>query len=466
MASFQDVEQFTRQHHACGTITPTASSPLMGGYLLTLTCACGAAFDRWITAEEADALPQEVAPARPDEAPASPPSARARGARGERRVTRAPERSGVAEGESELDHVSADRTTPVHTLAVSPGESLDELMKRALAEVDGSAAPSLERGARDPSRGARDERAPEPAAAIADDVAGIAGATTPAPGDAPILAVSQALDQVMQRALEYEHLDTAQRRAVRETPDRHPLEGALRTAVHDFDEETRQGAGGKRGTRRQVSQGGPVNRGPAEPADAPRGRRKPLTVAGALVIALLLAALAAAWYVAQSRSAPVATVASAARLPALPRLGDADRAAIAQTLTVLRDLHGGSRVDVPHRVYVNRVSFAKTDVERSLPGVKDADVRRALQETLALHLLAASAWRAKTLNERGTWEVVGEDAGAEVCPAVRRVLALSDEPPGMTRAQWRGITLASAIPLLWDCAAERITEVEKALRDR
>jgi hypothetical protein len=98
--------------------------------------------------------------------------------------------------------------------------------------------------------------------------------------------------------------------------------------------------------------------------------------------------------------------------------------------------------------------------------VKDADVRRALREALALHVLAAGAWRAKMLNERGAWEVVGDDPGADACQPVRRVLAVSDEPPGMTRSQWRGIALSAAIPLLWDCAAERIAEVERALRDR
>lgn len=55
MSDFADVEQFAHQHAACGGLTPSARSRpgSEGGYLLTITCACGATHDRWVTSEEA-----------------------------------------------------------------------------------------------------------------------------------------------------------------------------------------------------------------------------------------------------------------------------------------------------------------------------------------------------------------------------------------------------------------------------
>jgi hypothetical protein len=36
----------------------------------------------------------------------------------------------------------------------------------------------------------------------------------------------------------------------------------------------------------------------------------------------------------------------------------------------------------------------------------------------------------------------------------------------MSRAQWRGMALAASIPLLWDCAGERLADLDRMLRDR
>ena len=61
MSDFADVQQFARQHATCGGLTPNAQTRpgTAGGYRLTITCACGAIHDRWVTAEEASQpLPQ------------------------------------------------------------------------------------------------------------------------------------------------------------------------------------------------------------------------------------------------------------------------------------------------------------------------------------------------------------------------------------------------------------------------
>ncbi len=73
MTDFADVEQFAREHAACGGLTPNAQSRpgAGGGYLLTITCACGAMHDRWVTAEEAS---QPLPPPSREPAPASTPA--------------------------------------------------------------------------------------------------------------------------------------------------------------------------------------------------------------------------------------------------------------------------------------------------------------------------------------------------------------------------------------------------------
>jgi hypothetical protein len=65
MTDFADVEQFAREHATCGGLTPNAMSrPGREGYLLTITCACGAMLDRWVTADEASRpLPRPSQPA-------------------------------------------------------------------------------------------------------------------------------------------------------------------------------------------------------------------------------------------------------------------------------------------------------------------------------------------------------------------------------------------------------------------
>jgi hypothetical protein len=79
MSDFADVEQFAREHAACGGLTPNAiSRPGREGYLLTITCACGATHDRWVTADEASRpLPRPSRVAEPPAAwPARPASPR------------------------------------------------------------------------------------------------------------------------------------------------------------------------------------------------------------------------------------------------------------------------------------------------------------------------------------------------------------------------------------------------------
>src|SRR5262245_49902918 len=114
MTDFADVEQFARQHAGCGGLSPSAIPQSAGGFTLTLTCTCGASFDRRVTAEEAkQPLPQiQVVPrpapsVAPPATPVPPPA---------KPASRGPAGKGVAR------------------------EDLEKLMRQALAAEEAAAA--------------------------------------------------------------------------------------------------------------------------------------------------------------------------------------------------------------------------------------------------------------------------------------------------------------------------------------
>ena len=51
---FQDLERFVTAHRPCGRVTSDVGGVTSTGYLVCLTCECGAAFERWVTLETAD----------------------------------------------------------------------------------------------------------------------------------------------------------------------------------------------------------------------------------------------------------------------------------------------------------------------------------------------------------------------------------------------------------------------------
>ncbi len=51
---FADIEEFVAVHGACGSLTGGAGDPTAHGYFLSVTCSCGAIFERWVTPEAAE----------------------------------------------------------------------------------------------------------------------------------------------------------------------------------------------------------------------------------------------------------------------------------------------------------------------------------------------------------------------------------------------------------------------------
>jgi len=49
-----ELEEFVRDHRSHGGMTGDATEPAPNGYRLTVACACGVVFERWVTPLEAD----------------------------------------------------------------------------------------------------------------------------------------------------------------------------------------------------------------------------------------------------------------------------------------------------------------------------------------------------------------------------------------------------------------------------
>jgi hypothetical protein len=53
-ACLADLEEFVHDHRVHGALIADATEPAWNGYRLTVACACGVAFERWITATDAE----------------------------------------------------------------------------------------------------------------------------------------------------------------------------------------------------------------------------------------------------------------------------------------------------------------------------------------------------------------------------------------------------------------------------
>ena len=368
MSDFADVERFAREHAACGGLTPTAMpKPGGGGYLLTLTCTCGATFDRWVSPEEARRplpIPARAAPARAPAAPAAPaapPAAR----RPRRRRLPRPARP--------------RRRSPSH----GPARSWRRWCARPWP----------------PRRRAPPAAAPAPA-------------TPPAP------------------------VEPAARGRV--APERLNLDTTIRSALqHQADLAL-------------------------PPPRARRGSRGRLV----WLVLFMIVGLGAAGviFVAGGPDGPLPLGTTSSAPP--PRTNDPQRAALEGIVKSLRELHAVATSTTSVSVYSTRVTSAKTEAERYLAASAPGASRTRVREALDIHLLAVSAWRAKSLDQREAWEAVGLDPSIDLCPPLRLVADFTAQPESVSRAQARGAAVAGALPLLWECANERIAALEQTLAGR
>jgi len=55
MTLLTELEEFVRDRRQHGRMTADVTQPASNGYRLTVACACGVVFERWVTPEESDA---------------------------------------------------------------------------------------------------------------------------------------------------------------------------------------------------------------------------------------------------------------------------------------------------------------------------------------------------------------------------------------------------------------------------
>ena len=130
MVPFSDVIQFAQAHRPCGGIVPGVRPESDGGYLLTLTCACGIVVHRHVTPEEAAHVP--VASAAP-----APPR---RAARPQPAPSPDPERT-MHEALAAEQQAEAEVAPPRRkTRRIERSQALEDVLREALAAEDAGVA--------------------------------------------------------------------------------------------------------------------------------------------------------------------------------------------------------------------------------------------------------------------------------------------------------------------------------------
>ena len=176
--------------------------------------------------------------------------------------------------------------------------------------------------------------------------------------------------------------------------------------------------------------------------------------------ALLVATIAggAAFYVAETLEpdAPIFARSSDARtdessFSEAPTYGNA--------VMALRRLQAASIPTTSLPSYASRVNVAQGVVGRYVEGEAPMDAKRSLRAILDLHVLAVTAWQLRATDTPLAWESVSRSATLELCDPVRNAAYIAEQQ-GQNTAQTRGRAIAASIPLLWECAAKRLAELD------
>jgi hypothetical protein len=405
MVDFSDVMEFAASHRTCGGIAPAVGVQPSGGYLLTLTCACGATLDRRVSADEAarapflTGAPAAEAPRRPE-----PP-----------RVTPSPELQRAMQEALEAEEAEvppapvAERQAP----RVAPSPELEAVLREAL-EAEEAAAPTP-------------ARAPRPTAPPTD-----AGART---------APSAEIEDVLRKAVAASDAEL-ERGTVAPPPKRAappPMSNVQATVRAALREQTRLR----------------VDLAKDRPGARPTSRTRRL---GLMALAMLTAA-AAVFYVAQGPEpeTPAPIMSTTDLLGAAPAQNEPG--SYGNAILALRRVQAASVPTVSLPTYETQVARAQTVIGRYVESDGLAEAKRNVRAILDLHLLAVAAWRIRAVDTPQAWEPVSRSPALDLCAPVRNAAYVA-ERPGQDNARARGRAVALAIPLLWECASTRLAELD------
>jgi hypothetical protein len=273
----------------------------------------------------------------------------------------------------------------------------------------------------------------------------------PAPADAEIEATIRAAVQADAADLDpaVREVVAADSRPAAPPPVPAPLSSPVRRAAPanlDLDATTRTTLTPPPALNRQTPIAG------ARPA--PRTR-----VAWLILFAIVAFGAAGVLYFAGVPEAPGPAPAPAAGVPP-PPLDQRQRVALHEIVRSLRQLQAASSPTASLSLYSSRVSSAKADVDRFIGSTAAGPERTQVRDIMDVHLLAAAAWKARTVDQTDSWEALGLDPTIEICQSVKRVVEFATPPPNVSRAQARGEAVASAIPLLWECAGAKLAALD------
>ncbi len=167
-------------------------------------------------------------------------------------------------------------------------------------------------------------------------------------------------------------------------------------------------------------------------------------------------------------SAPTPSQEAPAAAPAVPQLSAAERQAANEVLEVLQAVQAMTTGNATPQEYTSRVANAKVQVEKYLhTGEGDRVIKDRVYEAMIVHLLAATAWKAKIVNRQSDYEEVETHPGLGFCPDLRPLLDLPP-PTGVERppAMNRGANAAENLEQVWLCAAGKVDAVEQAIKAR
>jgi hypothetical protein len=195
---------------------------------------------------------------------------------------------------------------------------------------------------------------------------------------------------------------------------------------------------------------------PESPHAGPRSRGRWISVA------LLVAVIAggAAFYVAETFEPDAPVLARSSNTPTDESISS-EAPTYGNAVMALRRLQVASVPTTSLPSYASRVNAAQAVVGRYVEGEAPPDARRSLRAILDLHVLAVTAWQLRAIDTPRAWEPVSRSATLELCDPVRNAAYIA-ERPGQNSAQTRGRAIAASIPLLWECAANRLAQLDSA----
>jgi hypothetical protein len=478
MADFSDVARFTQQHLACGEIVPSVTTQRGGGYLLTLSCRCGATFDRWVTPEDAKSAPIFTGAPAPPSAPeastpapstpeppsfASPPQvAPPSPSRRTPRATPSPELEAAMR-----EALEAETTTP----STPPAPSRPRPPARS-GELEGpklTPSPELEAAVREALAAEVEPTPPPPAPpapaapvgppAAPTPPASIPPASTPSPAPPPMTreAARQAARDAAResgRAAPSKELEAAMRAALQAETAPAPAQrpsGRGRLAPAKLDLESTVRAALK---QQQLMRQGGV---PTETL-----HKRPTNATAWIVIALLSLAAGAGgvWYIAmQPENEPEIAMPAGTPIPGGgPAAPSRPAGSLQDAVEALRSLQNVSGPSISLPTYQAKLVNTQATVGTYLDSDAPTDMKRNVREILDLHLLAGAAWQARALDTAESWNSISRSPSLRLCTAVQQA-ADAAERSGQNNAQARGRAVAAAIPELWQCAATRLAQL-------